>query len=67
MHKPKLVRIGWTDFNSTYLLWILREYFDIEDYNPDTTYTQDCVFCVSRNEYWHDKIMLDYLEKGFRE
>lgn len=56
MNKPRLVRVGWTDFNSSYFEWVLSEYFILENYDPSKQYTNNCIFVVSRREYWHDRI-----------
>ena len=63
MSKPRLVRIGWTDLNSSYLEWILAEYFILENYNSTTEYSKDCIFVISRTEYWIPTLE-KYLEKG---
>jgi hypothetical protein len=65
MSKPQLVRIGWTDLNSSYLEWILQDYFELENYNPTKFYSKDCVFVISRNEYWHSDLER-YLSLGYR-
>jgi len=63
MSKPRLIRIGWTDLNSSYLEWILRDYFELENYNIDSTYDKDCIFVISRKEFWHAGIK-KYLDLG---
>ena len=64
MNKLRLIRIGWTDFNSSYLEWILSEYFILENYNINENYSKDCIFVITRPEYWHDSIIKKYLENG---
>jgi len=66
MNKRKLILIGWTDFNSSYINWYLSEYFDIEPYNLNKTYANDCIFVISRSEYWHEPMVEKILEKGHK-
>jgi hypothetical protein len=41
MSKINLVRVGWTDLNSSYLEWILQTEFDLSVYNNTKTYNKD--------------------------
>ena len=67
MSKTRLVCIGWTDLNSSYLAWLLTHHFHLEVFDQTTTYTkQDCIFVISRPEYWTDELLLPYLEDGFK-
>jgi hypothetical protein len=63
MIKSRLIRIGWTDLNRSYLEWILRDYFVLENYNFKETYSKDCIFVISRAEYWHPSLV-KYLDMG---
>jgi len=52
--KPRLVRMSWSDLNSSYLEWILKDYFDLDIYNFNETYDKsNTVFVVSRMEHVH--------------
>lgn len=66
MSKPRLIRIGWTDFHSSYFEWILSEYFTLENYNTTVSYPKDCIFLISRAEYWNDSIKEKYLDQGHK-
>ena len=66
MNKPRLIRIGWTDFHSNYLEWVLSEYFILENYNHTIDYPRDCIFLISRSEYWSDVITEKYLNRDYK-
>jgi len=67
MSKLRLIRMSWTDFNSSYIEWILKDYFTLEIYNPSSTYTrEDCIFVASRRTHWQEEITEKYLSQGFR-
>ena len=53
MSKPRLIRIGWTDFHSSYIEWVLAKYFILENYNINKLYDKNCIFVISRTEYWN--------------
>lgn len=64
MNKPRLIRVGWTDLNSSYLEWILSQYFILENYNQNINYDKDCIFVVSRREYWNNTLHRQCLENN---
>ena len=67
MSKIRLIRIGWTDLNSSYLEWLLTPHFHLEVFDQTTTYNkQDCVLVITRPEYWVDDLLMPYLEDGFK-
>lgn len=64
MSKPRLIRVGWTDFNSSYLEWILSQQYTLENYNLNETYSKDCTFVVSRREYWTNNLTEQCIANG---
>jgi hypothetical protein len=64
MNKPRLVRVGWTDFHSSYLEWVLKGYFSLENYNPDENYDKNCILVISRRESLDVELIKKYLEQG---
>jgi hypothetical protein len=67
MNKINLVRVGWTDLNSSYLEWILQKEFDLNNYNNTNTYNKDTdILVVSRPEFFNNDILIKFLSDGFR-
>jgi hypothetical protein len=67
MSKPTLVRMSWTDLNSSYLEWILQEYFTLETYNLNKTYDREStIFVVSRPEHIPPQLLENHIEKGYK-
>lgn len=67
MNKMRLVRIGWTDLNSHYIEWVLREYFDLTVFDKEQFYTKDSdILVISRLENYDLTILKQYLDQGFK-
>jgi hypothetical protein len=67
MHKPKLVRFAWTDLNSSYLEWILRDKFDLVTFNSDETYNKETdILVITRPESFNPDLLKKYLDQGFK-
>ena len=67
MSKPKLVRLAWTDLNSSYLEWILRDKFDLGIFNSDETYNKESdILVITRPESFNLKSLKKYLDQGFK-
>lgn len=66
MNKPKLVRVGWTDLNSSYLEWILQAYFELTVYDHNKQYTKNDIITVSRPEFYNKDILIKHLDQGNR-
>lgn len=67
MHKFNLVRVGWTDLNSSYLEWILQQDFNLSIYVQDTIYNKETdILVVSRPEFFNNDILIKFLSDGFK-
>ena len=67
MAKVNLIMIGSTDLNYSHVEWMFNDHFNFQLYNPNDTYDKNnCIFIVSRPDYWHDSIIEQYLARGFR-
>jgi len=67
MNKPRLVRFGWTDLNSSYLEWVLRDKFDLEIFSADATYNKKTdILVITRPESFNLELLKKYLDQGFR-
>ncbi len=65
--KFRLVRIGWTDLNSSYLEWVLQKNFDLTVFNINESYNKDSdIIVISRLESFNKDSVLKFLEDGFR-
>jgi hypothetical protein len=67
MSKIRLIRMGWTDFNSSYIEWVLRNHFELLVYVDGTAYdpTTD-IIVISRPEFYNMEILIKFLDRGFR-
>lgn len=67
MSKPTLVRFAWTDLNSSYLEWILRDKFDFAIFNSTSTYNKATdILVITRPESFNLELLKKYLDQGFR-
>ena len=67
MSKPRLVRFAWTDLNSSYLEWILRDKFDLTIFNSDETYDKNRdLLVMTRPESCNPELLKKYLDDGFK-
>ena len=67
MKKIKLVRLGWTDFNKDYLEWIIRDYFESNNYIENTIYNPSTdILVISRPEFYNKETLLKFLDQGFK-
>ena len=74
MSKPTLVRMSWTDLNSSYLEWILQEYFTLETYNLNKTYDREstifvvslCLLLTYLNDYGCEVIWYIFFCRSFQ-
>lgn len=72
MSKKRLVFLGGTDFTSNYISNIVKEYYDIENYNFLTTYdNKSCVFIITDPRYLpqlnlDQSSVISFLEQGFK-
>ena len=65
--KPRLIRMSWSDLNSSYLEWILKDYFDLDIYNFNETYDKsNTVFVVSRPEHVHPQLIEKHISQGYK-
>ena len=65
--KPRLVRMSWSDLNSSYLEWILKDYFDLDVYNFNETYDKsNTVFALSRPEHVHPQLIEKHVSQGYK-
>lgn len=63
----RLVRVGWTDLNSSYLEWILSQNFTLDVFNYNNTYNKDQdIIVISRPEVFNKNDLLKLLDTGFR-
>lgn len=62
-----LVRVGWTDLNSSYLEWILQKHFKLSIYNQDNVYNKNQdILVVSRPEFFNKDILNKFLSNGYK-
>lgn len=67
MNKFRLVRFGWTDLNSSYLEWILQQYFDLTIFVSQQTYNKNSdILVISRQENYNIDTIKKYLDQGFK-
>lgn len=67
MSKPRLVRFGWTDLNSSYLEWILQDKFELAIFNNAETYDKNTdLLVITRPESFNLDVLKKYLDAGFR-
>jgi hypothetical protein len=67
MSKSKLVRLAWTDLNSSYLEWILRDKFDLAIFNAEETYNKETdILVITRPESFNIELLKKYLDQGFK-
>lgn len=67
MNKPRLVRFGWTDLNSSYLEWILQKEFELTVYDQTKTYNKNTdILVVGRPEFFNNDILNKFLSDGFK-
>ena len=60
MSKPRLVRLAWTDLNSSYMEWTLRDTFDLAIFNSLETYNKETdILVLTRPE----SVNLELLKK----
>jgi len=71
MNKPKLVRLAFTDLNSSYLEWILQDKFNLAIFNPTNTYNKETdIFVITRLdtrlEFYNKDLLIKLLDQGFK-
>lgn len=65
-NKIRLICLGWTDFNSSYLNWAFKDNFTIEAYNFNEVYDKsNCIFVVTRPESGIENLY-KWLDLGFK-
>jgi hypothetical protein len=67
MGKINFVTVGPTDLNYSHIEWIFNKYFTFESYSPSKQYNKNNnIFVVSRLDHWHDNLIPQYLEQGYK-
>ena len=67
MNKFRLIRFGWTDFNSSYLEWILRNHVELLIYAENTPYSPTTdILVISRPEFYNKDLLIKFLDQGFK-
>lgn len=66
MLKTNLVRIGWTDLNSSYFEWVLKDHFNLMVYDHNIQYNKKDILVISRPESINNNILINYLDQGYK-